>query len=153
MPQIKTQNFAAVIEKQLAADPKLADRVANEEFNAYLAMEIYKAREAAGLTQTQLAKRAGTTQSVISRLEDADYGGRSITLLQRIAAALGVRFRVRFERENCNAASTIIYSDTIDVTVDDRPGVPLPGNTRTYEVTLPSGNQAARLPDDVFVGA
>ncbi len=148
-----TKNFAEVIRRELASDPQLAERVRDEEFNAYLAMEIYKAREAAGLTQTELARRINTTQSVISRLEDADYGGRSITLLQKVAAALGVRFRVHFERENCDDGSTTIYYDTIDATIDDRAGVPLPGNARTYEMNLPSGNQSARLPDDVFVGA
>jgi hypothetical protein len=33
----------------------------------------------------------GTTQSVVSRLEDDDYDGHSLTMLARIAAALGKR--------------------------------------------------------------
>jgi hypothetical protein len=41
----------------------------------------------------------GTTQSVISRLEDADYEGHSLPMLQRIAAALHKRLDVRFEPE------------------------------------------------------
>ena len=56
---------------------------------------ILAARESAGLTQAQLAKRVGTTQSVISRLEDADYEGRSLSMLQRIAEALHQRVEVR----------------------------------------------------------
>jgi transcriptional regulator with XRE-family HTH domain len=43
-----------------------------------------------------LAEKLGTKQSVISRLEDADYEGHSLTMLQRIAAALGRRLEIRF---------------------------------------------------------
>ena len=38
----------------------------------------------------------GTTASVICQLEDADYSGRSLTMLQRIAAALSTRIELRF---------------------------------------------------------
>ena len=49
----------------------------------------------ASRTQTQLAKAAGTTQQVISQLEDADYAGHSLSMLRRIAAALNSRVEVR----------------------------------------------------------
>ena len=126
MPKMRTRNFGEVIRKELADDAELAVRVSNEEFNALLAMEIYEARESAGLTQTQLAKRIGTTQSVISRLEDADYSGRSITLLQRIAAALGVRLRVLFERGQCETDTETVYSKIVELETD-----PVP-----YEITF-----------------
>jgi transcriptional regulator with XRE-family HTH domain len=51
---------------------------------------------AAGLTQQQLAERIGTTPSVISRLESADYRGHSLSMLRRIADALGKRVELRF---------------------------------------------------------
>ena len=41
----------------------------------------------------------GTTQSVISRLEDADYEGHSLSMLQRIATALRMRLKVSLVRE------------------------------------------------------
>jgi DNA-binding XRE family transcriptional regulator len=56
----------------------------------------YAARTKAGLSQAQLADKLGTKQSVISRLEDADYEGHSLSILQRIAAALGQRIEIRF---------------------------------------------------------
>ena len=37
---------------------------------------------------------AGTTQPVISRLEDADYDGHSLFMLQRIAIALKKRLAI-----------------------------------------------------------
>ena len=44
-----------------------------ERVNAQVARMIYDLRSDAGLTQKELAELVGTTQSVISRLEDADY--------------------------------------------------------------------------------
>jgi transcriptional regulator with XRE-family HTH domain len=50
----------------------------------------------AGLTQRELAKRVGTTASAICRLEDAEYEGHSLAMLNRIAAALKQRVEIRF---------------------------------------------------------
>lgn len=52
--------------------------------NASVAQLIYDARHTAGLSQTELAERIGSKQAVILRLEDADYDGHSLTMLQRI---------------------------------------------------------------------
>ena len=64
-----------------------------------LAMLVREMREAAGFTQMELAKKAGTTQSVIARLEDAEYAGHSLTMLERIAAACGVGLKLRAEKK------------------------------------------------------
>jgi len=61
-----------------------------------VARKIYELRKKAGLTQAQVAKMIGTTASVISRLEDADYEGHSLAMLRRIAAALNKRVEIRF---------------------------------------------------------
>jgi DNA-binding XRE family transcriptional regulator len=61
-----------------------------------VAEKIYKLRTRAGITQRQLAKLVGTTASVICRLEDADYEGHSLAMLNRIAAALDKRVEIRF---------------------------------------------------------
>ncbi|HEX3717908.1 MAG TPA: helix-turn-helix domain-containing protein [Verrucomicrobiae bacterium] len=61
-----------------------------------LARKIYALREEAGLTQERLAKLVGTTPSVISRLEDSEYEGHSLTMLKRIAAAVNKRVEIRF---------------------------------------------------------
>jgi ribosome-binding protein aMBF1 (putative translation factor) len=63
---------------------------------AEIARTIYRLRSGAKLTQQALAERVGTTASVISRLEDADYTGHSLAMLRRIAAALGRRVEIRF---------------------------------------------------------
>jgi transcriptional regulator with XRE-family HTH domain len=77
-------------------DKELRDLIAEEAINVRVARLLYDARNKAGLTQKELAKLVGTTQSVIARLEDADYEGHSLTMLHRIAAALNKRIDIRF---------------------------------------------------------
>jgi DNA-binding XRE family transcriptional regulator len=70
--------------------------LAEAEANDTVARKIYRLRKGAGLTQQELARLVGTTTSVISRLENADYEGHSLTMLRRIAEALNKRLEVRF---------------------------------------------------------
>ncbi|MSQ93310.1 MAG: helix-turn-helix domain-containing protein [Gemmataceae bacterium] len=67
-----------------------------ERANAEIARTIYRLRTKARLSQRELAELVGTSTSVISRLEDADYEGHSLTMLRRIAKALNRRLEVRF---------------------------------------------------------
>jgi len=71
---------------------QLEERRAEDE----IARKIHALRTGAGLTQQKLAELVGTTASVISRLEDADYEGHSLTMLKRIAAAMNKRVEIRF---------------------------------------------------------
>lgn len=81
-----------VYEGRPARLKNLEEARANEE----IARKIHELRTEAALTQAQLAKRIGTTASVICRLEDADYEGHSLAMLRRIAAALNQRVEIRF---------------------------------------------------------
>jgi transcriptional regulator with XRE-family HTH domain len=76
-------------------DPGRAAAVERERVSAEVAQMIYDRRTSAGLTQKQLADLLGTKQSVISRLEDADYEGHSLGMLQRVADALDQRLHVQ----------------------------------------------------------
>jgi transcriptional regulator with XRE-family HTH domain len=64
-----------------------------------LALLVREMREGAGLTQTELARKADTTQSVIARLEDAEYTGHSLAMLERVAAACGVALKLHAEKK------------------------------------------------------
>lgn len=109
----RTRNYAEVIRAKLRADPALASRIEAESFNADLASKVYEARTAAGLTQKQLATLAGTQQSVISRIEDADYDGHSLTLLKKIATALGLKLRVEFYDQNAPKAEPHVAGELV----------------------------------------
>jgi transcriptional regulator with XRE-family HTH domain len=82
------------LDRLVEQDHELRRRIPEEELKLDVSQIVYDARTAAGLTQARLARKIGTTQSVISRLEDADYGGHSLAILQRIAEALDLRLEV-----------------------------------------------------------
>ena len=58
------------------------------------AVAITKAREAAGLTQRELAERSGVPQSTIARIERGC--NTSIDTLSKIAFALNKRVKISF---------------------------------------------------------
>ena len=93
----KTSDGIRILHKRFYAG--LTDRLAALEearANDQVARELQALRRRAGLTQKQLAALVGTTPSVISRLEDADYEGHSMAMLRRIAGALDRRVEIRF---------------------------------------------------------
>ena len=92
----KTSDAVAILDQMAADRPELRRLTEQARVNAAVAQLIYDARNKARLSQAELAKRIGTKQSVISRLEDADYEGHSLSMLQRIAAALGQCVEIRF---------------------------------------------------------
>jgi transcriptional regulator with XRE-family HTH domain len=85
-----------MIDEFIGRDEELREMIRQEVLNAEIGQLIYDARTKAGLTQQQLANRLRTTQSVISRLESADYEGHSLSMLQRIAEVLGQKLELRF---------------------------------------------------------
>jgi len=78
-------------EKYVGGDLEQEAVYAEHLANAELARRIRDLRSAAGLSQRELAQRVGTSASVICRLEDPQYHGHSLSMLQRITAALGKR--------------------------------------------------------------
>ena len=92
----KTTDAVAILDRMAGENAELRRLTEEARVNATVAQLIYEARNRAGLSQAELAERIGTRQSVISRLEDADYEGHSLSILQRIAAALGQCVEIRF---------------------------------------------------------
>ena len=92
----KTRDANRILNDVTGNDEELQQMIANETVNAEVARLIYKVRKAAGLTQTELAELIGSKQPVIARLEDTDYEGHSLTMLQRIAIALNQRIEINF---------------------------------------------------------
>ncbi len=92
----KTRDATQILDQMTGDDREMQQLIAEETLNAEVARLIYEARTVAGLTQAELAERIGTKQPVITRLEDADYEGHSLSMLQRIALALNQRIELHF---------------------------------------------------------
>ena len=90
----KTKDAAEILRKEFGGTPEFETQVEIERMHMRIAQMIYDARKSAGLTQTELAARAGTSQPAIARLESADYQGHSLDLVARIALVLGMRLDV-----------------------------------------------------------
>jgi DNA-binding XRE family transcriptional regulator len=97
MKKGKTTDAVAIIHKRYYKDkPERLALLNQERVNAKIARDLYKLRIRSKMTQKQLASLVGTTPSVISRLENADYTGHSLSMIQRIAAFLNRKVDVRF---------------------------------------------------------
>jgi len=92
----KTRNALEIIDRITGDDAELRDMIAEETVNVRVALLINEARTAANLTQQQLADLIHSKQPVVARLEDADYEGHSLSMLDRIATALGQRVEINF---------------------------------------------------------
>jgi ribosome-binding protein aMBF1 (putative translation factor) len=68
-------------------------------FDLDLGQLIYDLRSKAGLSQRELAERMGTTQSVISRLEEGGGAKNRIDTLARVATALDRHLVLSFPSE------------------------------------------------------
>src|SRR5260221_14712478 len=89
-------NELKILDRMTGDDSEVRRLLQEARVNAAVSLLVYEARTKAGLSQEELAKKIGATQSVISRLEDADYDGHSLSMLYRIAEVLNKRVEVRF---------------------------------------------------------
>jgi DNA-binding XRE family transcriptional regulator len=95
-----TTDAIEILRKRLGGVVDFDEQVAADKLNVRVAMLVYQVRTEAGLTQAELAARVGTAQPNIARLEDADYEGHSLSMLQRIAEALGKRIEIQMVDAN-----------------------------------------------------
>lgn len=89
---------ATVTEKFLSKLRRAAYRrsYVSNEVRMSLAHQIIALREQRGWSQKDLADRMGTQQSVISRLENPDYGRVSLKTIIKVADAFDVGFVGRY---------------------------------------------------------
>ena len=92
----KSKSLQAAFDRYVGNDPEQQQAFEEAIADYDVARKIYGLRTKAGFSQRELARRIGTTASVICQLEDADYQGHSLLMLRRIAAALDKRVEIRF---------------------------------------------------------
>jgi len=91
-------NFDLYLEDQLK-DPDFAARFERAGQAWEVAMQLAALRKDSGLSQKELAIRLGTSQQQISRLESPNYEGHSLSMIRRVAEALGATVNVQIEKK------------------------------------------------------
>lgn len=87
-------NFCDDLAARLRGDRELASAFEEAHERASLGLRLARLRVERGLSQTQLAAKLQTTQSVISRYESADYANYNLTTLRRLATALDAELSI-----------------------------------------------------------
>ena len=82
-------------EEEEARRPGFLAEVDEEVERMALAHRLKSLREAAGLSQAELARRIGTKAPGIARMESGRFAPR-FSVLHKIATALGVHMRIEF---------------------------------------------------------
>ena len=97
-------NFDKYLQEQLK-NPDFAIRFKKAGEAWDIALKIAALRQEAGLSQKELAKRIGTSQQQISRLESPSYEGHSLSMLRRVAEALDATIHIEIQRRRSNASA------------------------------------------------
>lgn len=84
---------------ELRQDPEFVAAEQEREPCWSIANEVLRLRMAKGWSQSELARRAGTQQANISKLENA-VANPTIGFLQKVAQALGTEFMIHFGAED-----------------------------------------------------
>lgn len=82
------------LKKELLQDEEFRSEYVRLEDEFALAAQLIEARKRAHLTQEEVAKRMGTTQSVVARLESG-HPLPSLRSLQRYAQAVDSKVEIR----------------------------------------------------------
>lgn len=90
------KNASQIVEEDYRDDPQFRAEWDRTAFARDVALRIVRYRSENGLTQSALARRVGTTQSVIARLESGDQPP-SIPTLAKLSAGTGLVFDVRIK--------------------------------------------------------
>lgn len=83
----------ADLKKRLAGNPEFRKEYEKADAEFAIIEALVRARTAAKLSQAELAKRIGTTQSAIARLEGGGVSP-SLSTLRRYAEATGTKLNV-----------------------------------------------------------
>lgn len=83
------------IHGELRKDRELNALYQRELARLQIANQIARLREQVGISQAELARRIGTKQTGVARMERSSYQGYTVGTLARIAAATGARLEVR----------------------------------------------------------
>lgn len=88
------------------ADPAFRRTYEDEAAKKDLWLALVEARQAANLTQAELARRLGVSQAQVARIEKRGYDSYTLNTLRRYVAALGAGFSVEVRIHGPEPAAT-----------------------------------------------
>ena len=77
-----------IMDRSYGGSPDWDRLVAEEGLKVSVGQMVYDLRQEAGLSQAKLADLVGTSQAIISKVENADYEGSALEILSRVCFAL-----------------------------------------------------------------
>ena len=95
MKRQKPEHFDGWLKKKLKS-PSFRKEFRQARLAVEVAHHIVKLRERLKISQKELARRMGTKQQSISRLERGDYEGFTLRTLIKIAEATRSKLEIRF---------------------------------------------------------
>jgi len=106
-------------------DPNFEGKLRKGSGTWDVAVQLAFLRKKSGLSQRELAKRVGTSQQQISRLESPSYKGHSLSMLRRVAEVLGAGVRVEIQDKKQQPPPVVAEAEAVYITkrkgLDKRP--------------------------------
>lgn len=112
-------------------DKNFRDSFVIARVDGKLAFQIRYLRENEGWTQAELARRLGSSQNAVWRLENPRYGKASVSTLKKLASIFDVALDVRFLRFS-ELLDQVLNQSTDSITVDS-----FDKDYRFHEIEIP----------------
>lgn len=91
----KSEMMQFLYDRYIQIDPGLKEGMDEERWHNDIAQMVYDLRNQSGLSQKELADKAGITESIVAQMEDADYDGNVIDMFRKIILALDKKIEIR----------------------------------------------------------
>lgn len=91
----KTDDAIAMINNLIAQDSQMQEMIEESYINAEIGQLIYDTRIKEQVTAKELADRIGIQESVILDLEEGDYEGNALIILEKVAKVFYQKIQVQ----------------------------------------------------------
>ncbi len=104
---MKALSFDSFLARQLK-DPKFKAAYDDLAGEFELAAQVIRFRMARNLTQAELARRVGTSQPAIARLESGNHRNLTLGFVYRVARALDLQPELRFRKTRTSVRRSVV---------------------------------------------
>ena len=98
---------------EFLADPEKRAIYEEEAAKSELWLQLVEARQAAGLTQKQMAERLGVSQAQVARIEKRGYDAYTLNTLRRYVHALGEGYSLEVTIHTPNQSDESVFHSHI----------------------------------------